>query len=103
MTKSEHERERRAFWDACCAAPYTYPVSPMTGPPTIEQEAAYCAELAAAKLAERDKVFPGPSEETRPRRSCYTCKSEKVKMHESPCVECNDGPGEYLSHWEPKP
>jgi hypothetical protein len=105
MTKSEHERERRAFWDACCAAQTVELTHDKHGlysvPLTEVAEAA--AIIATAKLAERDKMFPGPSEEAKPCRSCNTCKSEHAPIHLPPCSECKDRPGVYLSNWEPKP
>jgi len=56
ISKDDHERERREFWDACMSR------SPMqlTSYNDLEWHAKYCAELARLKLAERDKMFPGP-------------------------------------------
>lgn len=55
MTNTDHERERRAFWDACCAQP-EHDWDPSCG----ASKAACCAAIADAKLAERDKRFPAP-------------------------------------------
>lgn len=52
MTNSDHERERRAFWDACCAAMYANPEICASA----EQRAKELNEM----LAERDKRFPAP-------------------------------------------
>ncbi len=62
MTRDEHERERRAFWDACCAATLAITEADAAADPTDQHiyEAAYCARLADAKLAERDKRWPAP-------------------------------------------
>lgn len=61
MTQSDHEKERRAFWDACCAQTESvYAENEAT--PTARQCAEWCAEVADAKLAERDKRFMAPKE-----------------------------------------
>ena len=49
MTKSDHEKERRAFWDANF-------VSIMSGNGSVK----VAVQLANACLAERDKRFPAP-------------------------------------------
>lgn len=70
MTRDEHERERRAFWDACCAATVAYPTNTSDGEGcamSVETEARLCAELADAKLAERDKRWPAPEVPCAPR------------------------------------
>lgn len=53
MTHEEHERERRHAWDMYCSATQADPEDFET----IEKEARYWAQLADAKLAERDKRF----------------------------------------------
>lgn len=58
MTRDEHESERRAFWDACCAA--TSAIGEGECWSDSRAEADYCARLADAKLAERDKRWPAP-------------------------------------------
>jgi hypothetical protein len=68
MTTEEHEKERRAFWDACCAAPYSNPCDGEWDNPQSKDEASMCAGVAGAgvadaKLAERDKRFPAPEGE----------------------------------------
>jgi hypothetical protein len=63
VTQSEHEKERCAFWDACCAAPYSNPCDGQWDNPQPKDEASMCAEVADAKLAERDKRFPAPESE----------------------------------------
>jgi hypothetical protein len=53
MTKSDHEKERRAFWDACFQCILSleegYPVE-------------VCGTISDKALAERDKRFPAPEE-----------------------------------------
>lgn len=61
MTKDEHERERRAFWDACCAAQVSVVHGEIKGL-CESAEAEHCAQIADAKLAERDKRFPMPED-----------------------------------------
>jgi hypothetical protein len=56
MTNSDHERERRAFYDAIA----TSNPLPLQSYCNIKTHAQQCHELATAKLAERDKMFPGP-------------------------------------------
>jgi hypothetical protein len=95
ISKEDHERERRAFYDACCAAqvlrhPNELPFD------SAESEARYASELATAKLAERDKVFPGPVE-----HSCENCKHEHVNWRKPPCVDCSKKNADY-TNWEPK-
>jgi hypothetical protein len=51
MTKSEHEKERRAFWDACFSALLA------------NHNAEYCAKESNEALVERDKRFPAPESE----------------------------------------
>lgn len=83
MTKSEHERERRAFWDACCAASYADGDGLST-----EKTASYAACIATAKLAERDKMFPGPEAINVSDRLCSNCKHENVPESDEPCNGC---------------
>lgn len=58
MTKSEHDRERRAFWDER----YTE-----ANFPTAEQCAKWCDEALEA----RDKRFPAPEEHNTERRESW--------------------------------
>lgn len=51
MTKSDHEKERRAFWETIVREKVSFNSSP--------NDAACYADYA---LAERDKRFPAPEE-----------------------------------------
>ena len=81
MTTEEHEKERRAFWDACCAAPYSNPCDGEWDNPQSKDEASMCAGVADAKLAERDKRFPAPEGE----ELCTTTLAHQVHGYSCFC------------------
>jgi hypothetical protein len=68
---------------------------------TYEDDAEHCAQIATAKLAERDKMFPWPVELSKVERDCETYKHEHVSWGKPPCLACGGEPMNYLN-WEQK-
>lgn len=62
MTKSEYEKERRAFWDACFKTCVGLKVAEAL---TLQEMTSAVARVCDSALAERDKRFPAPESETK--------------------------------------